>query len=417
MGNLSNICEDIGVNDFTEFLGMKPAFMSEIFNNYKQIDFFISGGEDLPIDGKNIKFYLTDDLISPKVKAVFDNLFSCLNIGANERPTNYGAVLFDIDTYEHKYTAYPAIGLNTNQELVLRIGSTNENDEETGLDIPLFFNGQCYFLKMLNSEKMLKLDIQPVVVGQGTPDEKTLYYLAAKEESRPKYTFVIPFRMKEKTEIDVLTECWYSGKFELCCKGFSKTGMNMTHAFVNTLQDGSFPQSGVLLILKDGYYDEFFDQAKGKTYQSTKWEIVGVSHPNLLVTSYSDGIVPLSSVGQLSASAACAATKCFLESFERLGRPDNFTMPLYLLHVTGVNTQFNKPRLDWQPKNNGFLRLTTISPLVKRNFGMFLQEMKPMIDEIIANVNSTAVKPSSVAKAVTSTDEDEDEFSEQLAAF
>lgn len=374
---------------------MIPIFFSEIFNNCKQIDFFLDNDFQSTGKGKNLKFYLTDKLFSPKVKAIFDNLFQCLGVSDAEQPSNYGQVLFDADTYEHKYTGYPAIGLNSDQQLVLRIGASNDDDEQTGLEIPLFFNGKTYYLKMLDKEQMLKLEIQPVITNQGTPDEKTLYYLAAKEESRPKYTFIFPFKLKENTELEVLTECWYSGQFELCCTGFNKTGINLTHAFVPALQDGTFPNNGVLLILKNGYYDEFFDQAQNKTYQSTKWEIAGVSHPNLLVNSYSDGLVPLGSVGQFSASAACAASKCFLETYERLGKPDNYTMPVYILHITGVNMQGNKPRLDWQPKNNGFLRLTTISPLVKRTFGMFIQEMKPLIEQIL----SGNAKPASIPVA------------------
>ena len=364
---------------------MLPVFISDLFSNCKQFDFFV--GDDFDIsqyeNAKNIKFFIKDEHLSNRAKAVLDELFRILGVTEKERPTNYGVVVFDAYTMEHRFTGYPSIALDGNGDIVLRIGSDSVEDEEEALDIPLFYNGQSYFFKLLNKDG-IKLKLSPVVTNQGTPDEKTLYYISCEEENRPKFTFIFSFKLQEKTSHEVLTEAWYSGQFETVLTGFSKSGINLSHAFADALQSGNFPENGILMLLVNGIYDEFTDVNNGnKKYQSSKWQIAACSHPNLIVKDYSGAFIPLSQVGMVTASSSCSASKSLFQLREKYGYPQDFKMPAYLLHITGVNMQGSKPRYDWIPKNTGTANFKFFSFQIQKNFAGFLQEIRPIIGNLV----------------------------------
>jgi hypothetical protein len=365
---------------------MIPVFFSELYANAKLADTFLNSGQQPIVKGKNISFYILENQLSVKVKAYFDYFFTALAIPTDALPTNYGQASFDGDSYESRYVSYPMIGLTTDNELVIRIGHTGKNDNEVGLDVPMVFKEDEYWLQYPDSKKSLKCELTSVVQNQGKPDEKTLYYITAKETKKPKYNFVIPFKIAEGVTPETLTEAWWSGKFHLCCTGFNKSGTNLTHSFKDALEEGFFPKEGVLLLLGNGVLEEFYDSKNDKTYISSKWKLIAASHPNILVNSYSEGLLPLGTIGQVSASQACAATKYILEMENNLGATDsNLVIPYYFLHISGVNQQGTKPRYDWIPKNMGFSKVQNLSPKVSRDFKMFISGLSKVLYELTAS--------------------------------
>jgi hypothetical protein len=136
--------------------------------------------------------------------------------------------------------------------------------------------------------------------------------------------------------------------------------------------------------------------------------LIAASHPNILVNSYSEGLLPLGTIGQVSASQACAATKYILEMENNLGATDsNLVIPYYFLHISGVNQQGTKPRYDWIPKNMGFSKVQNLSPKVSRDFKMFISGLSKVLYELTASDYET--KQVSSIPGVGSTPPEDDE--------
>lgn len=347
---------------------MISVFFSELFSNFKQIDSIVSSGksiEDGKLKGDSLVFDIDYDMMKTTTRSVFDNLFDSLGITNDsvlKKPEVFSTATYYADSYESRFISSPTVVLNNDRRLVLQIGS-----HEKGLEIPIIFDNGDDFYYLSKGDKRLKGELITV-----KNNDKEIVFFSFKEEKRPQYVFNFNIRLVENVNIQDLSESFYNGGLAHYVARGGYDGLNLTKAFALALETGNFPDDGVLITLSRGKKSSFLDLVNNKTYISTKWEIVSSSHPNLLVSSYTNGIIPLGDVLYMSCGGSCSASK-HLENVINLTNDENTVIPVYYLYLQGANYQGNKIRLDWQPKNIGFASLKTLSPIVKKKFNEYIK--------------------------------------------
>lgn len=351
---------------------MISVFFSELFSNFKQIDSIVSRGKSIEngtLKGDNLIFDIDYEMMNNHQRLVFGNLFDSLGMTNDsnlKKPEVFSTATYYADSYESRFVSSPLVVLNNDRRLVLQIGSN-----EKGLEIPIVFDKEndCYYLSVTGG-KRLKGELITV-----KNNDKEMIFFSFKEEKRPLYVFNFNIRLVENVNIQDLSESFYNGGLADYVARGGYDGLNLTKAFAVCFETGTFPDKGVLIALSRGKKSTYNDLENNKTYVSSKWEIVSSSHPNLLVHSYTNGLIPLGDVVYMSCGSSSSATK-HLENVIDLTNDENTVIPVYYLHLQGANYQGNKIRLDWQPKNIGFASLKTLSPIVKKNFNEYIKGLE-----------------------------------------
>lgn len=258
---------------------------------------------------------------------------------------NFGLASFKKMAFLRHCPAY--FCLNEDGEMGLMIGSS-QDESENGEGLKTYFV-PCIVENNEYSLNGVKLKLKEAKNLDGT--SKGSAYI---EFDAGRDTYSIPFLINDDYKgselIDSVFDKWDQGAFNLVLRQYG-TGGNRNYSkfnklFVPAFDKNYFPEDGVILVLKNGTYtNKEWEDKKGKKSRiiASDWEIVGSSHPDLLVQIVKKDktteletteILPLEAIQNVSFTTAAQPTQWMIETgFE------NYKDKVTLLWVIGINSK------------------------------------------------------------------------------
>ena len=192
------------------------------------------------------------------------------------------------------------------------------------------------------------------------------------DEADALFEYSFPFLL-DKEYKDYVNKLWSNGKFQDCLREFGKfkTYSQANKLFINLFESGKFPKEGVALVCTNGAKRVALAGSHPKITKdihSANWEVVAVSHPELLVNVGLD-IVTLSQITDIQFTNANNGN----EGYKFLENYDDVYKDYVVIHFICQNSK----NITFMPVNvvathpKHIAEIAEKMPAIKESFGKY----------------------------------------------
>lgn len=194
------------------------------------------------------------------------------------------------------------------------------------------------------------------------------------DEADALFEYSFPFLLNKEYKDDV-NKLWNNGKFQECLRQFGKFRVysQANKLFISLFESGKFPKEGVSLVCNNGTKRVALAGSHPKITKdiySANWEVVAVSHPELLVTVGND-ILPLSDITDIQFTNANNGN----EGYKSIENQDGVYTDYVVIHFISPN----RKNITFMPVNvvathpKHILEIVDKMPNVKESFGKYFK--------------------------------------------
>jgi hypothetical protein len=220
-------------------------------------------------------------------------------------PSNFGVVSYDQDGKTTFYTE-PVIGLDSRNVPGLMVGAdtTLNGQKLASVFVPLIQN-QAGEYKLGDSVSKVALSL----IGNSDPSIPKVPYLVVKSK---KFVYHIGLRKPKDTAAELLDSAFDDSleQFAAHLSKFSAEFCAFGKMFSNAFETGTFPEKGVLLVLRNGIKKVTQQQSKPEMI-SSMWKLAAFPEEmaGFPVRTLNDELVELSEVGMIFCPSSSDMTK------------------------------------------------------------------------------------------------------------